>query len=357
MPHLPDDLSAPEGCESLAGLPIALVWVVLLIGSFALITSETAMPPAERWAALTTFALLTLAYVLQGYTRLYDALGYTVQQNTRALMTLVALVPTLYVSYSYSVDAFTWSGLITAVFFVAVPTVAFLQNQRVRYPTLLDGVAVLYLWLSVTLHLVPDVQLPQRGGQIGFFMYSTIPLLLLLLAARGWSGLGFTWFLRWSDLLITLQITSFLLFLLTPIVLAMYPTRPAVMPPTMELLARAVMIYFFVALPQEILFRGVVQKGIERAAERALHCSARAGNRRWPGSWRLHPRWLSLLLAAVLSATVPHLAPMLPDSGFLLTFLTSLGYGYVYQHTGKVTASAVVHMLVLWCWSVFIYDL
>lgn len=350
MPHAPDDSPAPERFEALAGLPVALVWVVLLIGSFALITSETAMPPAERWAVLTTFTLLTLAYVLQGYTRLYDALGYIVQQNTRALMALVALVPTLYVSYSYTVDAFTWIGLITAVFFVAVPTVAFLQNQCARYPTLLDGVAVLYLWLSVTLHLVPDVQLPQRDGQIGFFTYSGIPLLLLLLAARGWSGLGFTWFLRWSDLLMTLLITGFLLFLLTPIVLAMYPTRPAVMPPTLELLTRAVMIYFFVALPQEILFRGVVQNGIERTAERALH-------RRWPGSWLPHPRWLSLLLAAMLCAAAQPLAPMLPGGGFLLTFLTSLGYGYAYQHTGKVTASAVVHMLVLWCWSVFIYDL
>ncbi len=356
MPHTPDDSPAPERYESLAGLPVALVWVVLLVGSFVLITAETAMPPAERWSALTTFVLLTLAYVLQGDTRLYDALAYIVQQNRRALMALVALVPTLYVSYSYTVDAFTWSGLITAILFVAVPTVAFLQNQRARYPTLIDGVAVLYLWLSVTFHLVPNVQLPQRGGQIGFFTYSAMPLLLLLLAARGWSGLGFTWFLRWSDLRVTLLITSLLLSLLTPIVLAMYPTRPAVMPTTLELLTRAVMIYFFVALPQEILFRGVVQKGIERTAERALHRSTRPGDRR-PSSWLPHPRWLSLLLAAMLCAAVQPLAPMLLGGRFLLAFLTSLGYGYVYQYTGKVTASAVVHMLVLWCWSVFIYDL
>lgn len=356
MPHNLDDTPVPDRFESVAGLPIALVWVVLLIGSFTLITSETAMPPAERWAALTTFALLTLAYVLQGYTRLYNALGSIVQQDTRALIALVALVPTLYVSYSYTVDAFTWSGLITAVVFVAVPTVAFLQNRRERYPTLLDGVAVLYLWLSVVLHLVPDVQLPQRDGQIGFFTYSAMPLLLLLLAARGWSGLGFTWFLSWSDLVMTLLVTGTLLLLLTPIILVMDPNRPAVMPPILELLTRAVMIYFFMALPQEILFRGVVQKGIERIAERTFYRRIWPGDRHRPGSRLLDPRWLSLLLAAMLCATAQSLAPTLPGSGFVLTFMASLGYGYVYQQTGKVTASAVAHMLVLWCWSVFIYQ-
>ncbi|MEI7772941.1 MAG: hypothetical protein WCI67_23325, partial [Chloroflexales bacterium] len=71
-PHPTDMFGLPEG------LLAAVVCAGLMIGSFAVTTAHTTMPPGERWAALTTFSLLAVVYTLPGSAALYDALGRTV---------------------------------------------------------------------------------------------------------------------------------------------------------------------------------------------------------------------------------------------------------------------------------------
>ncbi len=338
---------------SASGLFTALFCTLLMVGAFALATADTVMPSTERWAALTTFGLLALAYTLQGSPELYDALGRTVRHDLRALVSLLLLLPALYISYSLVVDEFTWDGLLTALAFTLLPALAFNQSRRQRTPTLLDLVATTYLLLSLELHLLPALQLPQQGGLVGFFDLSAVPLLLLLLAARGWPGLGFTWYMNWRDLRIALLGAASLLAILVvlSIVTAFAPSSAA-RPSVLNMLVLAVTTYFLVALPIELLFRGLIQNGIERFAEARLW--------RGPGSFTanprnilLQPRTLSLLAAALISGVANlHQAPLLPDH-FLLAMLAGLCYGLIYQYTGKVTVSAVAHMLVVWCWTIF----
>ncbi|GEM_PF-1186824 len=349
-----DNQSPPERFDTFAGLPAALLFAVLLIGDFALAAFTTTMPSGERWAALTTFTLLALAYLLQGLAGLYDALGRIVRRDTRALAALVALLPALYISYSSAVDEFVWRGLATAVIFVALPTVALLRVRGVRDPTPLDFVAILYLWVSIDLGLVPEVPLPQQGGQVGFFFLGTVPLVLLLLAARGWSGLGFTWFLTWRDLLPALLASGVLLLVLIPLVPALGLLQPAMRSlPATTLLSQAITLYFLVALPQEIIFRGVIQNGIKRAAEAALRHDTGGLITRMLRPVLRHPRTLSLLLAALIFGAFSLNDAPTPEHAFLPAALTGLGYGWVYQRTGKVTASAVTHLLVIWVCRIF----
>lgn len=350
----PDNQSPPERFDTFASLPAALLFAVLFIGDFALAAFSTTMPSGERWAALTTFTLLALAYLLQGLAGLYDALGRIVRRDTRALMALVALLPALYISYSSAVDEFVWRGLVTAVIFVVLPTVALLRVRGVRDPTSLDFVAILYLWVSLDMGLIPEVPLPQQGGQVGFFYLGTVPLVLLLLAARGWSGLGFTWFLTWRDLLRALLASGVLLLLLTPLVLALGLLQPATRPLlATTLLSQAITLYFLVALPQEIIFRGVIQHGIERAAAAALRRDTGTLITRMLRPVLRHPHTLSLLLAALIFGVFSLNDLPAPDRAFVIATLTGLGYGWVYQRTGKVTASAVTHLLVIWVWRIF----
>ncbi|MCU0493074.1 MAG: CPBP family intramembrane metalloprotease [Chloroflexaceae bacterium] len=377
-----DETSKRPGAP--AGLLAACCCALLLIGSFAAATWATPMPAAERWAALMAFGLLTLAYVAQGSIGLYDGLGRTVQRNGRALLALLALLPVLYLSYSLSVGEFNLFGVVIALIFVALPATAMWLSRGERLPTLLDVVAILYLWLSLEFQLVPGLTLPQQGGLVGFFQLSAVPLLLVLLAARGWPGLGFSWFLSWNDLRVVLLATAGLALVLIPLGLATGFLRFApTAAPALELLGRAVFIYFLVALPEELLFRGVIQNGLTRVLEER---KARTGNQeprtenREPGDEKTGDRrprverstqyavrssqdgssWLAALrepptVALVISALMfgaSHLNnPPLVGHYFVLATLAGLAYGWVYQRTGKVTASAVVHLLVNWLWS------
>jgi membrane protease YdiL (CAAX protease family) len=323
----------PDSIWRMSALAAALICAVLLISVFAFVSSATPMPPAERWAALTTFTLLTLAYTLQGSPGLYDALGQTVRRDWRAYAVLVALLPALYLAYSSAVGEFTVTGLGSAVLLALVPGVAFYAGRGQRRPVIFDWVATLYLWLSFALGLVPSLTLPQQGGLVGFFHFALVPLLLLALAARGWPGLGFTWFLRSRDLrdalLAGVVVAALAVFADSADVVLQFQA--------LALLARVIELYFFVALPAELLYRGLIQNGISRSLAPLLPSARRDG---------LAPA-IGAVVAALAAASAQLIVGASPLDAAVVA-LAALGYGWVYTRSGKITASAVAHALVLW---------
>ncbi len=107
--------------------------------------------------------------------------------------------------------------------------------------------------------------------------------------------------------------------------------------------ARLLGLIVFVGIPEEILFRGLVQEGLGRV------WGARAG-------------WLvaSLIfgLSHITKLTGLTAAQREESLGLnwryaLLATIAGLGYGWVYRRTGKVSAAALTHGMVNWVWSGF----
>lgn len=334
------------------GTLTALVCAVLMVGAFIWETAGVTMPPQERGAALSTFGVLALGYALLGSATVYDALGSTVRRDHRALAVLLALVPALYLSYSLAVREFSLDGVLSALAFVAIPALLLLPNQGRSLPTLPDTVAVLYVLLSLELALLPALTLPRLEGQVSFFVFASVPMLLVLLAARGWAGLGFTWYLSRNDLLTALLTAAALLAVLLPLAfLTGFRPPAAAGSGVVDLLIQAVLRYFLHALPQELLFRGVLQHGIVRQAEFWLRQEAqRRQEQQHPlGTVRRNLPGLIGLVLAALAFGLAHLNDSSqPLLHMLLATVAGLGYGWVYQRTGKVTAAAGTHMLVVW---------
>jgi hypothetical protein len=94
-------------------------------------------------------------------------------------------------------------------------------------------------------------------------------------------------------------------------------------------LVGAGIIFFGIALPEELAFRGLLQQSLEQLA------GAKAG-----------------LLSASLIFGLFHLGhPPSPNWRYcLLASLAGLAYGQVYQRTRNITASALTHTLVDWTW-------
>jgi membrane protease YdiL (CAAX protease family) len=90
----------------------------------------------------------------------------------------------------------------------------------------------------------------------------------------------------------------------------------------------------FVGLPEEMLFRGVLQESFSRI-------------------WT--PR-IGLIVGAVIFGLshLPKHAPPLNWPYALLATLAGLAYGWVYQRTGKLSAAAVTHGAVDWIWSTYL---
>jgi len=95
-------------------------------------------------------------------------------------------------------------------------------------------------------------------------------------------------------------------------------------------------IYLLIGIPEELLFRGVIQNLIEQRFGRS---------------------WLTLIVASVVfgaahldNATtgygVPNFAYM------LMATLAGVAYGWTWRRSRKITSAALTHILVDWLWGV-----
>jgi hypothetical protein len=109
--------------------------------------------------------------------------------------------------------------------------------------------------------------------------------------------------------------------------------KPATtLPSFLAIVGRGVSIFLFIALPEEILFRGVIHRYLERVL-------------RWS-------QLATLILSSVIFGAAHLNNP--PNVGyyFILATLAGIFYGRTFVHTGKIVPAAIVHVAVDWVWSV-----
>jgi membrane protease YdiL (CAAX protease family) len=161
--------------------------------------------------------------------------------------------------------------------------------------------------------------------------------LFLFLVYQPLEGIGFTFRLRWRD--VRDALLGLLAFAIVglPVGLGLGFVRfdPAA-PGPLEVVRAVVGGYLLVALPEETLFRGVIQNLLTRRLGRA---------------------WLALPIASLIFG-LAHLNnatrgfPVPNWAYVLMAALAGLAYGWVWRRTRKVTASALTHMLANLLWGI-----
>jgi hypothetical protein len=232
------------------------------------------------------------------------------------------------------------SGLPVMAAYIFFPgMVLILRPRRNRTLDIYDLTAVLALWAPVELDWLPADTIPTLlGVSLPVALLTAICLgFLLFLVIRPLDGLGYSYRLSFTDL--GAVGLSFVGFAVLGIPLGM--GLGFIQPGTLELTAadwalRFLAIYFLNALPEELLFRGVVQNLVERRFGRG---------------------WQTLLASAVFfglthlnNSTAFHAPPNYPY--VIMATIAGLAYGWAWRRSGKITTSALTHTLVNFTWSV-----
>jgi uncharacterized protein len=293
-------------------------------------------PGAPDGPPLATAALALLTIVLVGaYLALRRALGRAVAgSRTRALAGVLVpwLAATVYAAASGQPVAARAAGyaaylLAPALVVVGAPRRALagargdVGGASEAWRTL---VAIALLWLPIEFRLLPPLVVPVAGGADVARFLGLVGALWLFLVARPLPGVGYSFALRARD--VGLAVAAFAAFAVVAVPIGLATGFVAWNPQlgTRALLTVAPLVYLTVAVPEEFLFRGLIQNTL--------------AGRLPPGT--------ALGVASVIFG-LAHL----PDPRYvLLATIAGVAYGWVYRRTGRVTAAAITHALVDVAW-------
>ena len=278
------------------------------------------------------FALLMIPYFALGFDLVVDTLRAVGRSNRSRLivMGLMLILPGLIVLLS-SGARMSASNLAALVAYVSLPIVLLSGwGQKGPRPSMVDLIAVLLLWLPVEAQLFEKIwNVP--AGNPSYVLAKTLGMELALfcfVVVRRLDGVGYRFRFASEDVTVGLIALSAFLILAVPTALG---TGFVAFDPHWKGPGHWVLmslgIFFFIALPEEVLFRGLIFNILQRTI-------------------RGHGPWPALVISSVIFG-LAHLNNPPGDWRYvLLATMAGIAYGWAYLRTGSLLAPSYAHALV-----------
>ena len=277
------------------------------------------------WSVVLFFGLLVGSYIGLSVTDVRDRLRSALAGPARRLVVGPALLLGTALVYAQATGLPVWPRAVGLAAYLGGPVALLILRQWTgRGSSVFSFGAALALWLPIEFGLLPSLPFPPPDGYDVSQVVGIIAAFYLFLVAQPLAGVGYTFALGRRDLRLAVSALAFVAVAALPLgfLTGFLTWHPRVNPAS--LIATPVVIYLVTAVPEEFLFRGVIQNLIAR---------------RWGSR-------VGLGTAAVIFG-VAHL----PDLRYVvLATLAGLAYGWVYARSGKITASALTHTGVDWIW-------
>lgn len=309
--------------------------VVALIAFAIAVTAITALTnrPSSTMALVAAGAFFTLVpgtYIALGIGGVRHALGATASTLPTVTRLLVGPVVLLIV-----IGAYAWASglplgprlaiygayLLLPPLLLAIPDAKDDGAPRAPTPELLVALA---LWLPIEWRLLPALPLPAPDGVDMRKLVGLVDGMYLFLIARPLSRIGYTYGLSARD--VSTAVFAFLAYAVVALPIG-FATGFIAWRPELDatrVVLAPLVIYLVTGVPEEFLFRGLLQNLLTRLL------GARTG----------------LVIASVVFG-LAHL----PDPRYVvLAAIAGLAYGWVYQRTERISASAITHALVDAVW-------
>ena len=295
--------------------------------------------------AWIAFLLLIIAYFAYANGRFRQRLRQMAKTKQRAgLLIALHIIPYLLIALPTTgvTNRDFWIGLGKMALFIGIPGLAtLLRPAKAKSLHLLDIVAILAVWFPIEFGWLPpaDIHLAEGVNLPGATLTGVILYLFLYLVVRPLPRIGYTFQITKLDL--KRVNTGLIAYTLVgiPIGLLTHFLRFSIADFDLFTWVLAWPLgYLFTALPEELLFRGIIQQQLHH---------------------RLKNQWLALAVASFIFG----LAHLNNSTGgypapnwmyVLMATIAGLAYGWTWHKTGKITASALVHATVNFIWGIFL---
>ena len=319
----------PRASSALEAILAAVAFTVAVAAGFGPWSPLWDLPGMRSVAPVAMlFALLVGAYLASSVSDVTRALHAWVRRHARyhvGALTGPGVLWIVVVLYSALSGLAVLSRAVAFGAYLVAP--ALLVAGRTTpsgRPPVRELAAIAVLWLPIEFRLLPPLPVPAPVGYDAARVVGLVDALFLFLVARPLSRVGYTFALGRRD--VAVAVVAFLTYAAVALPVGLATGFIAWWPRVNggSVLLTPLLIYVAIAVPEELLFRGLVQN--------------------------LLTRWCGPARALALAAVVFGLAH-LPDLRYvLLATAAGVAYGWVYQRTGRITAAAVTHTLVDAVW-------
>jgi uncharacterized protein len=316
----------------------------------ALIIPCCAVPAATAWLIGRGFPFLNAIVismcagtVLAGMLvfgtgkRLEDLQKLLVASPARVFAMIAALF-VLYLLYAIATNTAHPQRLIVMALYLSFPFLLLTKHRGESKATWLDVTAILWMWLPLELGLVRRLTLASSGSADFHYAFAEgLAINVGIIAFGAWRRLrGIGYRFEFSRKTVSTGLICFMVFaaIALPLGFAIHFIRYSFQLNKLILAPATFLgIFLFTAIPEELLFRGLIQNCLERIAGRRI---------------------LGLMIASVVfGASHLNNGPPVPNyKYFFMASVAGIFYGIAWQRTGNLTASGLTHALVDTAWSV-----
>ena len=319
-----------NGGQRWSGLELAVAMVAFGLAAVAIAT-RTGRPPSNLAlvAAATFFVLVPggyIAFSVEGVRRSLSALVLDLQPTARLLAGPIVLY-VVTAGYAWVAGLPVTSRLAAYAVYLIVPPLFLAAPDpglRGRRVPIRELAVVFALWLPIEFRILPPLPLPAPNGVDMRKLVGLVEALYLFLVARPLANIGYTHRLTARD--VVTAVVAFLVYAVVAVPIGLATGFIAWRPEldATRVLGGPLIIYLVTGVPEEFLFRGLLQN--------------------------LLTDWLGERAGLVIASIIFGFAH-LPDLRYvLLAAIAGLAYGWVYQRTQRITASAITHALVDGTW-------
>jgi uncharacterized protein len=319
-----DDRPIP-GSRSPTGIQPTELIVVAGLFTFALLEFFRAIDAtgsaASHPSAAVLFVLLVGSYLGLSFEPVRRALRKAVSRGFARQAAGPFILLTVIAVYAETAGSPAISLVVLYAAYLVLPLVILTQRRHPSQRHVRQLAAAIVLWLPITFGL-PRLRFGEAYDAT--HLVAMVMGLYCFLILEPVEGIGYTFQFRrrdWGSAGVALAVY---LAVAVPIgfstdFVAWHPKLTAA-----TLVVEPLHIYLWIAVPEELLFRGIIQ--------------------------HLCVRWLGIRRGLAVAAIVFGLAH-LPDLRYVfLATVAGVAYGWVYWRTERITASALTHAAVDWVW-------
>lgn len=312
------------------GGEVAVAAVVFGLALLAYLTANAHGVPVARPLPLALFTLLAGGYVALGVAEVPRRIIEALDRSWLRIFAGPAVLWAACVLYAAAAGLSVADRALAFGTYLAIPAVILATGvgERGKLPWR-ELAAAVSLGLGVKYHLLPTLPVPAPSGFDASRLVGLVGGLYFFLVARPLEGIGFRWALSMRDVAVAAGFFAAYSAIALPIGFATHfiVWNPRVAVP--DVILRPIVVYLVTAVPEEFLFRGLIQN--------------------------LLTRWLGIPLGLAIGSVIFGLSH-LPDPRYaVLATIAGVAYGWVYLRTGKVTASAITHALVDAVWVILLH--